>query len=180
MKIEQTADIAAAPPTMPWVSVLDEALGLLVEIPTALLVLLEIFVLLGGLIARYLFHHPIIWSDELASSLFLWLAMLGSVVALRRSEHMRMTAFVGLLSPATRALLDVVAIVAALTFFFLIIASAYDFAVDEIPVTTPAMEISSAWRATALPVGFALMIVIALLRLIEVGNWRHVAGSVLA
>ena len=45
---------------------------------------------------RYVFHQPIIWSDELASILFLWLAMLGSVVALRRGEHMRMTAFVGM------------------------------------------------------------------------------------
>src|ERR1700749_2705862 len=180
MKIEQPGAGPSPRARTAWVARLDHALGLLIEIPTALLVLLEIVVLLAGVISRYLFHHPIIWSDELASSLFLWLAMLGSVVALRRSEHMRMTAFVGLLSPATRALLHVVAIVAALTFFFLIIASAYDFAVDEIPVTTPAMEISSAWRATALPVGFALMIVIALLRLIEVGNWRLVAGSVLA
>ncbi len=160
-----------------WTARLDHALGTMVEVPTAALVLVEILVLLGGVISRYVFHHPIIWSDELASTLFLWLAMLGSVVALRRAEHMRMTAFVGMLSPQLRALLDVVAIVAALTFLFLIIGSAYDFAVDEIPVTTPAMEISSAWRATALPVGFGLMIAIALLRLVEVGNWRHVAGA---
>ncbi len=29
------------------------------------------------------------WSDELASILFLWLSMLGAVIALRRGEHMR-------------------------------------------------------------------------------------------
>ena len=51
--------------------------------------LLEIFVLLGGVISRYAFHNPIIWSDELASTLFLWLAMLGSAIALHRAEHMR-------------------------------------------------------------------------------------------
>ena len=178
MKIEQPGGrdplVAAG-----WIARIDNALGIAIEIPTALLLLAEIFVLLGGVVSRYVFHHPIIWSDELASSLFLWLAMLGSVIALRRAEHMRMTAFVGLLSPAARALLDVVAIVAALTFLLLIIDSAYDFAVDEIPVTTPALEISSAWRATALPVGFVLMIAIALLRLIETGDWRHIAGAVL-
>ncbi len=163
-----------------WPARLDNALGVIVEIPTALLVLVEIFVLLGGVIARYVFHNPIIWSDELAALLFLWLAMLGSVVALRRAEHMRMTAFVGMLSPPARALLDVVAIVAALTFLLLIIDSAYDFAMDEIPVTTPAMEISSAWRSTALPVGFALMIVVGFLRLLEAGNWRHIGGAVVA
>jgi tripartite ATP-independent transporter DctM subunit len=180
MKIEQLGSIPPHAARTGWPARLDNALGLIVEVPTALLVLIEIFVLLGGVIARYVFHNPIIWSDELAALLFLWLAMLGSVVALRRAEHMRMTAFVGMLSPPARALLDVVAIVAALTFLLLIVDSAYEFAIDEIPVTTPAMEISSAWRATALPVGFALMIVVAFLRLLEAGNWRYVIGAVVA
>ena len=73
--------------------------GSRIAVPTAALVLLEILVLLGGVVSRYAFHHPIIWTDELASTLFLWLAMLGSAVALHRAEHMRMTAFVGMLSP---------------------------------------------------------------------------------
>jgi tripartite ATP-independent transporter DctM subunit len=161
-----------------WLRKLDRALGALIAIPTAVLVLLEIAVLLSGVIARYVFHHPIIWTDELASTLFLWLAMLGSAIALHRAEHMRMTAFVGILSPPARRVLDVVGMTAALTFLVLIIDSAYEFAVDEIPVTTPAMQISDAWRAAALPVGFGIMVVIALLRLIETGNWRHILGSI--
>lgn len=110
---------------------LDQALGVAIAAPTAALVLIEVFVLLGGVISRYVFHHPIIWSDELASTL-LWLAMLGSAVAMHRSEHMRMTAFVGVLSPPVRLVLDTVATVAALTFLLLILPSAYDFATDEI------------------------------------------------
>src|ERR1700749_229432 len=117
MKIEQPGAGPSPRARTAWVARLDHALGLLVEIPTALLVLLEILVLLAGVISRYVFHHPIIWSDELVSSLFLWLAVPGSGVGRGRPEHMRMTAFVGLLSAPTRALLDVVAIVAALTFF---------------------------------------------------------------
>jgi TRAP-type mannitol/chloroaromatic compound transport system permease large subunit len=147
--------------------------------PTAALVLIEVFVLLGGVISRYVFHHPIIWSDELASTL-LWLAMLGSAVAMHRSEHMRMTAFVGVLSPPVRLVLDTVATVAALTFLLLILPSAYDFATDEIPVTTPAMQISDAWRAAALPFGFTIMIAVGLIRLLSVGNWLQVVGALLA
>jgi TRAP-type C4-dicarboxylate transport system permease small subunit len=144
--------------------------------PTAALVLIEVFVLLGGVISRYVFHHPIIWSDELASTL-LWLAMLGSAVAMHRSEHMRMTAFVGVLSPPVRLVLDTVATVAALTFLLLILPSAYDFATDEIPVTTPAMQISDAWRAAALPFGFTIMIAVGLIRLLSVGNWLQVVAD---
>ena len=50
-----------------------------------------------------------VWSDELASILFLWLAMLGAAVAFRRVEHMRMTAVVANAKPAMRAYLDLVA-----------------------------------------------------------------------
>jgi tripartite ATP-independent transporter DctM subunit len=174
----QTEGLIVTPAAPVWLRKLDRGLGLLIAVPTAALVLLEIIVLLGGVISRYAFHRPIIWTDELASTLFLWLAMLGSAIALHRAEHMRMTAFVGMLSPPRRRALDVVATVAALTFLILILPSAYDFAIDEIPVTTPALQISDAWRAAALPVGFGIMILIGLIRLFEVGNWRHVAGAV--
>jgi tripartite ATP-independent transporter DctM subunit len=176
----QTEGLIVTPAVPHWLRKLDRALGLLIAIPTAALVLLEVIVLLGGVISRYAFHRPIIWTDELASTLFLWLAMLGSAIALHRAEHMRMTAFVGMLSPAKRRMLDVVATVAALTFLLLITPSAYEFAVDEIPVTTPAMQVSDAWRAAALPAGFGIMILIALIRLFEAGNWRHIAGAAAA
>src|SRR4051812_16098872 len=161
-----------------WAARLSAVLVPLVEIPAALLVVAEIVVLLAGVIGRYVFHSPIIWSDELASILFLWLAMLGAVVAFRRAEHMRMTAVLGMLSPPMRAFLDVVAVAAALAFLFMTIMPAIEFAEEEAFITTPALEIPNSWRAAALPVGIGLMIVIGLLKLIEAGNWRHVLGAV--
>ncbi|MGY0713096.1 TRAP transporter large permease [Azospirillum argentinense] len=163
-----------------WLDRLDRGIGLLVETPAALLVLAEVGVLLVGVIWRYLLHSPIIWSDELASILFLWLAMFGSVVALRRGEHMRMTAIVGMLQPRTQAFLDVVAITAALAFLLLMAEPAYEFAVEEVWVTTPALDIPNSWRASALPVGFVLMIAVALLRLARLGRPSDVLRAVVA
>ena len=137
----------------------------------------EIAVLLAGVISRYVFHQPLVWSDELASILFLWLSMLGSVVAFRRGEHMRMTAFVGMASPAVRAFLDVVAITAPLAFLLLIVYPGFEFAYEETYITTPALEIQNAWRAAAIPVGTVLMIVMAVLKLAQVGSWRLVIGA---
>ena len=77
----------------------DRILGRAIEIPAAILVGLEIVVLLAGVVSRYVLHQPLVWSDELAAILFLWLAMLGTVIAYRRGEHMRMTAFIGMASP---------------------------------------------------------------------------------
>src|SRR5256886_14629698 len=97
-------------------AVLEASLAMLVEIPAALLVMAEIVILFAGVVARYGLHRPLIWSDELASILFLWLAMLGAAVAFRPAEHMRMTAIVANARPAMRAYLDLIATCAALAF----------------------------------------------------------------
>ncbi|MFC7400451.1 TRAP transporter large permease subunit [Chelatococcus sp. GCM10030263] len=157
---------------------LDLFMARLVEIPVALLVGAEILILLAGVIARYLLHAPITWSDELASTLFLWLAMLGAVVAFHRGAHMRMTAFIGSASPPKRAFLDTLAIAAALAFLLLVLQPAVEFAYEESYITTPALQISNAWRAAALPTGIALMTLSALLRLAQAGNLRVVFGAV--
>jgi tripartite ATP-independent transporter DctM subunit len=155
-------------------------LALLVEIPAALLVVAEIVILFAGVVARYGLRQPLIWSDELASILFLWLAMLGAAVAFRRSEHMRMTAVVAGAGPAMRAWLDLVATCAALAFLLMIAWPAYEYAYEESFITTPALQIANIWRAAALPVGIGLMALFALLRLARAGDFRIVLGAVLS
>jgi TRAP-type C4-dicarboxylate transport system permease small subunit len=159
---------------------LEAWLGMFVEIPAALLVVAEIVTLFAGVVSRYGLQQPLIWSDELASILFLWLAMLGSVVAFRRSEHMRMTAVVANAKPATRAYLDVVATCAALAFLLLIAGPACQYAYEESFITTPALQISNTWRAAALPVGVCLMGLFALLRLLRLGDSRLVLQAALS
>jgi tripartite ATP-independent transporter DctM subunit len=156
----------------------EQWLGSTVAAVAALLVVAEIVVLFSGVSARYLFHRPLIWSDELAGILFLWLAMLGAVTAFQRGEHMRMTAFVGMVRPRTRAFFDVLAIAAPLVFLVLVLHPAYEFASDEAFVSTPALDISNLWRAAALPVGLGLMLLIALLRLLSFNDWRLSATAV--
>lgn len=175
-----TADVETpdTPRRQPLGASLDACLGYLVEVPAAALVAAEIVVLFAGVVSRYLLHRPLIWSDELASVLFLWLAMLGAVTAFRRGEHMRMTALVAQSRPAQRAFLDAVAVCAALAFLILIVRPSWDYAYDESFITTPALQISNGWRTAALPVGVGLMAVFALLRLVRTGNMRTLLGAV--
>jgi len=174
------AERSDSPVERSWLASLDAVLGAIVEIPVAILVAVEIVILFAGVVARFVLHQPLIWSDELASILFLWLAMLGAVVAFRRNEHMRMTAIVARASPEARAFLDVFATAAALAFLLLIAWPAFEYAQEETYITTPALEITNAWRAAALPVGVGLMAVFALLRLARVGSLRTLASAVVA
>src|SRR5882724_3754272 len=174
-------EVAKAPPRRRSLAAsFEHALGMLVEIPAAFLVVAEIVILFAGVVARYGLHRPLIWSDELASILFLWLAMLGAAVAFRRAEHMRMTAIVANAKPAMRAYLDLVATCAALAFLLLVTWPAYEYAYEESFITTPALQIPNIWRAAALPVGIGLMALFALLRLARAGDLRAVLGAVLS
>src|ERR1700761_1281128 len=161
---------ATSPRPRSLAATLEARLGTLVEIPAACLVVAEIVILFAGVVARYGLQQPLIWSDELASILFLWLAMLGAAVAFRRAEHMRMTAIVSTVRPAMWAYLDTVATCAAMAFLLMIVWPSYEYAYEESFITTPALQIPNSWRAAALPVGTCLMGVFAVLRLLRAGD----------
>ena len=145
-----------------------------IESAAALLVAVETVILFSGVVARYLFQHPLDWSDELGSLLFLWLAMLGAVIAFWRGNHMRMTVLVDRASPTLRAVLDVFAIAAALAFLLLIVQPTWSYANDAVDVTSPALQISTVWRAAALPVGAVLLVISSVIQLAQVAKRRTV------
>ena len=164
----QSLVAAAAPDAAPRrFATLDRILATATEVPAAALVGVEILVLLTGVIARYVFNAPLTWSDELASTLFLWLAMLGAVIALRRSEHMRLGFVVGLLPVRFRRFVDTLATMVVAVFLLAMISPARDYVDVQSFITTPALEISDSFRVAAIGVGMVLMLVIVCARLIE-------------
>jgi tripartite ATP-independent transporter DctM subunit len=174
-----TAGAGAAAVRRPAVAALDRRLGSVVDYVAGTLVVADIVVLFMGVLARFVFHAPLIWSDELASILFIWMAMLGSVVALRRGEHMRMTALVSMQPASRQPLFEAIALVAALAFLAMVAWPAWEYASEERFITTPALGISNAWRAAALPVGIALMALFAVLRLLRDIDMRASLTAVL-
>jgi tripartite ATP-independent transporter DctM subunit len=179
MELAQKGEAAAASSLAAAATRLDGWLGRLVEVPVALLTALEVLILLAGVISRYVFRNPFVWSDELASILFLWLAMLGAVVAFRRDEHMRMSTLVARASPRWRPFFEAFAVALAVAFLALILHPAIEYAADEAAIVTPALEIPNIWRAAALPVGCVLMLLFALLRLARAGGLSQIILALL-
>ncbi len=159
---------------------LDVALAWLTEVPAAILVVLEVVVLFAGVVSRYVFNRPLVWSDELATLLFLWLAMLGSVVALRRGEHMRLTAIANHLPVAWRGPLDTFTALIVAVFVLEIILPARQYFMDQAMVTLPALDIPDSWRTSAIAVGAVLMMVVAVFRLIQRSTLRQILGGLAA
>ena len=134
----------------------------IIEGVAALLVVLDIVVLFAGVVARYIFDRPLIWSDELAASIFLWLGMLGAVLALSRNEHMRLSAFLKYFSPRVRHIVDAIAALMVVIFVIEIIGPAYNYVVDQWMIVTPGLDVPDSFRVAAILVGGALMSLVAL------------------
>ncbi len=148
-----------------WSARGEKIIGRCVEVVAGCLVVVEMAILFAGVVSRYWYKRPFTWTDELASILFLWLAMLGAVLAYRRTEHMRMAALVNASGQRMKALLEALALAGGLTFLGLVMGPALEYAHDELAIVTPALEIANIWRAAALPVGIGLMLVLGLLRI---------------
>lgn len=149
-----------------------------VEAIAAVLLVVIIGLLLAGVISRYIFSFPIIWIDEVASISFLWLAMLGAAMAVDRSEHLRLTLFVGMLPERVQALAGTFSMLLVAVFLGAMLRPAYEYAIEESFITSAALNIPMSYRAAALPVGVALMLVLALVNAFKGSSIRHIAVSV--
>jgi tripartite ATP-independent transporter DctM subunit len=158
---------AALPPRRPALEQAERWLIGAVGAAAAVAVAAEVAILLIGVVARFGLNSPLTWSDELASIVFLWLAMLGSVLALWNREHMRLTTIAGRLPPKGRVWAEALATLAPLLLLLLLLGPAYDYMQDQSFVQTPALGWPDAVRAGAVPTGFVLMILFSLLRLLE-------------
>src|SRR5215470_18891218 len=111
--------------------VVDNLIGHLAEVIGAAIVVAETVILFAGVVSRYVFNSPIIWTDELANFLFLWLSMIGTVVALRGNGHMRLTTLVNWVRPGVGNWLNSVAALVVVAFVLEILLPAYEYARDQ-------------------------------------------------
>ena len=117
-----------------------------IEVVSAALLVLIIVLLLAGVASRYVFSIPIVWIDEVASISFLWLAMLGSAIAIDRNEHLRLTLFLGMFPGRLRSFVHTLALLAMATFLIVMLQPAVEYVMEEWYVTSPALNIPNSFR----------------------------------
>ena len=176
-----SADAALDAPDLtfrrPWAAAIDRAIGAVVEPAAAFLVIVEVAILATGVFTRYVMRQPLDWTDELATILLLWLAMLGAVVAYRRGEHIRLQAVLRRSSPRRRALLETIGSVVTAIFVLELLPASVTFFKLELTDPSPALGIPRSDVVLAVIVGLVLILVLALLRLTE-GDPKILAAAV--
>ena len=128
------------------------------EAASAALLSLIVVLLLTGVVARYVFSLPVIWIDEVASLSFLWLAMLGSVIAMHRNEHLRLTLVVERVPEHWRGYVQAFALCAVAATLLALTLPALEYTRDEWAIRTPELSLPNSLRVSAIAFGVIAML----------------------
>ena len=184
---DELETLLAPPPEMlrrAWTRAVDRAIGWIVEPVAALLIVVEVGILGAGVFSRYVLHDALVWGDELATILFLWLTMLGAVGAYRRNEHLRLTTLIHRVPAHIARVLETIGTVVVAVFSLELLAAllwppvippdsgfsqffAASYIGQEMIDFTPSLGIARAYALLAIVVGLTLILTIAVLRLID-------------
>jgi TRAP-type C4-dicarboxylate transport system permease small subunit len=108
-------------------------------------------------VSRYVFSYPFDWPEEMARYLFIWVALLGAALALKRGAHFSIDALVKRL-PAKGRLIVPLFIHAILAAFTLVVAvKGFQLAMRVSEQLSSGMEISMTYPYLSVPVSFAVM-----------------------
>ena len=132
----------------------------LLRIETVLVVILFpslVAVTFLQVVFRYVFNHPLPWSEELAINLFVWVAFIGTSIALAKKGHYGLGFLKDKLPSLPRRLAEVA--IWCVSVAFLLIVTVYG--VEVVMVTSHTMTtlpLSMQWFFTAVPAGAILML----------------------
>jgi len=149
-----------------------------VEAVSAALLVVIVSLLLVGVASRYVFSKPIIWIDEVVSISFIWIAMLGSAIAVHRNEHLRLTAVLVLLPESWQGYVRALALVAMAAFLGALMPPAIEYVKSESFVTTAALNIPNSYRVSGIATGIFLMLALVLAFAWKSARKRELAAGV--
>jgi len=114
-------------------------------------VLLQVF-------RRYVLNSALLWPEELARYLQIWLTFCGAAVALKAGEHVGVEAIIQLIPEGVQRFIRLLFKIVVVIFLLVFIKFSWVVAVMNVSSTSMALGISFFWVRMALPVGGLLML----------------------
>lgn len=151
----------------------------LVEWWAVCLLVLMVVVVSLGVFFRYVLNAALVWYDEFASYLLVWLTFYGSVVAYYWRRHIGFDLVVNGLLPTTRRIVDLIGEGCILGFQVVLFYFGWFLTRKMGDETAVSLEwVKMGWVYSVLPITGGLMLVISLLRLIRIvagtQHWKEV------
>jgi len=108
-------------------------------------------------LCRYVFNSPLPWTEELAVGLFIWVAFIGSTMAIAARGHFAIEFVKNRLPVAGRLVAEVVIWSLSVLFLLIVLIWGIFFVLGPVPSMTT-LPVSMRWFYSAVPVGAILML----------------------
>jgi len=121
----------------------------------------------ANVVGRYVFSAPIPAADEIMTFAMVWGVFLGCGIVTLRGAHLNMDLLLGLMPAPTRRVMEAVSSVLALPLLGFVAYQSIDYleTIGAIGLTSMAAGIPMAWVHLAIPIGFVLMMLGTIARL---------------
>jgi TRAP-type C4-dicarboxylate transport system permease small subunit len=143
-------------------------LARLVSWLVALLLLAAVAINFSNVVGRYVFSQPLAWAEEALGFLQIGFVVIGAALVTRANAHLRMDAVEHLMSASTRRWLDIAAGILTVAVALVVVAMSWRIASGMLAndTRTVVLEIPLAIPYCTFAIGFALMALFALARII--------------
>lgn len=120
---------------------------------------------MANVVARYILHVPLAFTEELEVNGLVWLTLFGTSAAFRRGRHLRMLFFQDKLSDKVRMQLNICISILAAGLFISLGYLGYNQLIDErfLEITSESLNIPQWVYTLCIPVGCAMIV----MRIIE-------------
>jgi TRAP-type C4-dicarboxylate transport system permease small subunit len=143
------------------------ALGRAEELVAMALVAALLIVVNLQIFARYVFHHPFIWPEEVSRLLLVWMTFIGSAALTRRGADLAVDTFIEMLPPGAKRVMLLIRDAVLIVIFAIIGLQGFELAkaVNNMPLVATGWPTAMlAWPVIA---GAALTVFHCVIRLIE-------------
>lgn len=132
------------------------SIDVLDKVIMASLLCLLCLTLIVQVIFRYVFNHPITWSEEIARYLFVWITMLGFSYNARTDNDISMVLVFQKFSDGTKKAIRLIRDFVGLVLFGFLTIHAIDYFLGQIPSKSPTLLFSMGFLGISVPIGTLL------------------------
>ena len=126
-----------------------------------------VLITLAAVFWRYVLNAPIAWIEQVSNMLFIWIVFIGSAVLYRQRLHIAVDLFTEMLPAGLKHFAYWLIEGLSLLFIVILFWSSLKLAVDVLPNTTGALDITPAWFYFAAPVSCAMMMLFFVEKLLD-------------
>ena len=112
-----------------------------------------------GIISRYFFHSPIVWTEELARFVFIWMISFAVGYCVTKHDHVRVEMFVNMMPEKAHRVIDLILSVMTLAFFLYLIPYSFKFMIAQDRIRSTALHLPFSYVYSGVLIASVLIVI---------------------